>query len=147
MCMSSQLTTYTAANTNICLGQLDRLSGPDAATVCEINRQAALDHGKTSILSFVFPVANKYWPTQIGRSDLAQTWELAALITNPDLLQQSDYFIPWCHHPFGRLARNLMEQYRTAGDIQTVALLSCVFSFPGTTNAPCCVESLSGVIS
>lgn len=86
------------------------LEGSDAASVCEFNRRASLAR---------------------GRHDLAQAWELASLITNPQLLQQRDYFFPWTHHPFGRLARNLMEQFRQAGDIQTVALLSCVFSFPG----------------
>jgi hypothetical protein len=44
------------------------LSGSDASVVCKTNARAALN---------------------AGRKDLARTWELAAVITNPQLIRQS----------------------------------------------------------
>src|SRR5687767_9090287 len=82
------------------------------------------------------------------------------LVWNPCFLDVGDPYFPWVQHPFGRLAQNLVEQYRkigmflpghnssihlvSAGDIQTTALLSCVFNFPasqGTTKITSCFNN------
>uniref|UniRef100_T1J4A1 WDR59/RTC1-like RING zinc finger domain-containing protein n=1 Tax=Strigamia maritima TaxID=126957 RepID=T1J4A1_STRMM len=71
-----------------------------------------------------------------GRKDLVQLWSIITLIANPSLNLNADHSgseSPWAHHPFGRkLLQSLMNHYIKIGDIQTVAMVCCVFlpNFP-----------------
>lgn len=40
----------------------------------------------------------------VGRRDLVQAWNLAALISAPNtqIISDFDEEVPWPHHPFGR---------------------------------------------
>lgn len=68
----------------------------------------------------------------VGRKDLAQVWSLAALIASPQLLHDKpgpDAADPWAQHPFGRrMLESIISHYLKHNDIQTVAMLCCVFS-------------------
>ncbi|KAK2724947.1 GATOR2 complex protein WDR59-like isoform X2 [Artemia franciscana] len=67
---------------------------------------------------------------QLGRRDLVHVWNVAATITSP-LLAPSDNIdagTPWAQHPGGRkLAESLISHYVKINDVQTAAMLSCVF--------------------
>ncbi|XP_054917828.1 GATOR2 complex protein WDR59 isoform X4 [Dermacentor andersoni] len=59
-------------------------------------------------------------------------WSLAALIANPQLSQDKqgpDAAVPWAQHPFGRqMLESIISHYLKHYDIQTVAMLCCIFS-------------------
>ncbi|KAL1440020.1 hypothetical protein MTO96_009842 [Rhipicephalus appendiculatus] len=68
----------------------------------------------------------------VGRKDLAQVWSLAALIASPQLSHDKpgpDAAVPWAQHPFGRqMLESIISHYLKHYDIQTVAMLCCIFS-------------------
>lgn len=68
---------------------------------------------------------------RVGRKDLFQIWSVAALTASPHLSAESkgpDDGIPWAQHPFGRLmVESIISHYLKHYDIQTVAMLCCVF--------------------
>lgn len=68
---------------------------------------------------------------RVGRKDLVQVWSLAALTASPQLSaekQGPDTGIPWAQHPLGRLmVESIISHYLKHYDIQTVAMLCCVF--------------------
>ncbi|XP_015789325.1 GATOR complex protein WDR59 isoform X2 [Tetranychus urticae] len=69
-----------------------------------------------------------------NRKDLHQTWNLAMLSCDPILNWNSYNHLstdaPWATHPFGRkMIQSLIDFYLlTMGDIQTAAMLCCLFS-------------------
>lgn len=68
---------------------------------------------------------------RVGRKDLVQVWSLAALTASPQLSaekQGPDTGVPWAQHPLGRLmVESIISHYLKHYDIQTVAMLCCVF--------------------
>lgn len=67
----------------------------------------------------------------VGRRDLVQAWNLAALISAPNtqIISDFDEEVPWPHHPFGRkLVESLIAHYANQSDIQMAAMLCCTFS-------------------
>lgn len=80
------------------------LCGGDPRVICQANARAAEEE---------------------GRPDLARTWLLAASLVLP-------YGVPGPRslHPVAKAAERLVAHYHQRGDIQTAALLSCVFSMP-----------------
>ncbi|XP_046999380.1 GATOR complex protein WDR59 isoform X1 [Schistocerca americana] len=67
----------------------------------------------------------------VGRRDLVQTWSLAGLAATPAMVGPSEQEddVPWSHHPFGRqLVESLIAHYAKQSDIQTAAMLCCIFS-------------------
>ncbi|XP_041453847.1 GATOR complex protein WDR59-like [Lytechinus variegatus] len=66
----------------------------------------------------------------VGRKDLLQVWSLASLASSPKLgpHPSPDTERPWAKHPMGRqLLKSLMDHYSSIHDVQTLAMLSCVF--------------------
>ncbi|VDI29347.1 WD repeat-containing protein 59 [Mytilus galloprovincialis] len=66
----------------------------------------------------------------VGRKDLVQLWSLVALTADKRLQSSDDpdEGPPWGRHPFGRnLMQSLMEYYIKLRDVQTLAMLCCVF--------------------
>ncbi|XP_072051931.1 GATOR2 complex protein WDR59-like [Amphiura filiformis] len=66
----------------------------------------------------------------VGRKDLVQIWSLAAVSSNPNLkcTENPDEGSPWAKHPFGRqLLKSLLDHYSSIHDVQTLAMLCCVF--------------------
>ena len=67
------------------------------------------------------------------RPDLVQVWSLAALSAGG--MEQEG--LPWAQHPMGRrLVKDLLQHYLRLRDIQTVAVLSAVFSWRPRLPAP-----------
>lgn len=67
----------------------------------------------------------------VNRSDLVQTWTIAAL-TYKNIVRSAaaDSEEPWLENPFGRsLVQSLLTHYANLGDVQTLAMLSCLFSW------------------
>ena len=68
----------------------------------------------------------------VERPDLVQLWSLAALSSGG----QEEGGLPWAQHPMGRsLLVDMMQHYLRLKDIQTVAVLSAVFSRPAPSIA------------
>ncbi|XP_034038810.1 GATOR complex protein WDR59 isoform X2 [Thalassophryne amazonica] len=66
----------------------------------------------------------------IGRRDVAKVWALAAAAASQDLTPDSDpdAETPWARHPFGRqLLQTLLNHYSQISDVQTLAMICCVF--------------------
>jgi len=67
---------------------------------------------------------------KIGRKDLAQLWKLICQMCNPSLspLQNVDKGPPWAYSPFGRrMVEKLLNHYQSVRDIQTMAMICCMF--------------------
>ncbi|XP_064611942.1 GATOR2 complex protein WDR59-like isoform X2 [Liolophura sinensis] len=66
-----------------------------------------------------------------GRKDLVQVWNLVNLSCSKTLspdLTNPDKGPPWARNPFGKqMIKSLMEHYCRVHDVQTLAMLSCVF--------------------
>lgn len=65
-----------------------------------------------------------------GRADLVQAWSTAALIADERIRMtpDPDSGMPWPQHPFGRgLIRSLFSHFENLHDVQTLAMLACVF--------------------
>jgi len=66
------------------------------------------------------------------RPDLVQLWSLAALSSGG----REEGGLPWAQHPMGRrMLEDMMQHYLKLKDIQTVAVLSAVFSNPAPSIA------------
>ncbi|XP_021358252.1 WD repeat-containing protein 59-like isoform X1 [Mizuhopecten yessoensis] len=66
----------------------------------------------------------------VGRKDLVQLWNLVTLMSDKRLAPSSnpDDGSPWGRHPFGRqLLKHMMDFYSSLHDVQTLAMLCCVF--------------------
>ncbi|KAH6561188.1 hypothetical protein BASA60_011557 [Batrachochytrium salamandrivorans] len=82
--------------------------------------------------------ANRDSMMSIGRPDLARIWTIAGLIVGQHVIDQrsADHCkdmpfkrMQWQNHPFGRcMVHSLFEHLEKLGDIQTLAMLVCVFS-------------------
>lgn len=99
------------------LAEKYRLKGKDTAEACHFNANVAL---------------------AAGRRDLAQVWQLAALAAGTPPLplplashwSENDEDSPsaWAAHPFGRsMIESLIQHYAAQSDVQTAAMLSCMF--------------------
>jgi len=99
------------------LAEKYRLRGRDTADACLYNAGVALSS---------------------GRKDLAQVWQLAALAAATPPLplplashwSENDEDSPsaWAAHPFGRsMIEALVQHYAAQSDVQTAAMLSCMF--------------------
>eukprot|EP00743_Colponemidia_sp_Colp-15_P008390 GILK01009116.1.p1 GENE.GILK01009116.1~~GILK01009116.1.p1 ORF type:complete len:1037 (+),score=156.36 GILK01009116.1:75-3185(+) len=87
------------------LGQSYTLWGKNTSMICQTN----------GLVSQLF-----------GRRDLIRIWNICAAITESQTKSVSS---PWALHPFGRnLAHQLLCYYERMHDLQTVAMLCCVFS-------------------
>ncbi|XP_059471344.1 GATOR complex protein WDR59 isoform X2 [Neocloeon triangulifer] len=107
------------------LAEKYKLKGRDTAEVCHHNAGVALS---------------------AGRKDLAQVWQLAALAAATPPLplplashwSENDEDSPsaWAAHPFGRaMIEALIQHYAIQCDVQTAAMLSCMFG-SRTENLP-----------
>ncbi|XP_077503120.1 WD repeat domain 59 isoform X2 [Amblyomma americanum] len=100
--------------------------------IMPINQSLAQNY----MLDWGDPVAacnhNATCAANVGRKDLAQVWSLAALIASPQLSQDKqgpDAAVPWAQHSFGRrMLESIISHYLNHYDIQTVAMLCCIFS-------------------
>ncbi|KAL5022221.1 hypothetical protein ScPMuIL_001376 [Solemya velum] len=66
----------------------------------------------------------------VGRRDLVQLWSLVALMSSPKLASSPnpEDGPPWGRHPFGRrMLKSLMDYYCSVYDVQTLAMLVCIF--------------------
>ncbi|XP_065883255.1 GATOR2 complex protein WDR59-like [Dysidea avara] len=74
-----------------------------------------------------------------GRTDLVKTWSIAAMVANTServAASPDDDEAPWPIHPFARpLIQSLFSYYTKIYDIQTLAMLSCVFQAYDNTMA------------
>ncbi|XP_052233615.1 GATOR complex protein WDR59-like isoform X3 [Dreissena polymorpha] len=73
---------------------------------------------------------NKIEAASVGRRDLVRLWSLIPVIHNPSLHPDlnPDAGTPWAQRPLGRgMVESLMNHYKSIGDIQTLAMLCCVF--------------------
>ncbi|WAR12457.1 WDR59-like protein [Mya arenaria] len=71
---------------------------------------------------------NKLEAAAVGRKDLL--WSLIPVMCSPNLAPSPnpDDGTPWAQRPFGRnMLQSLMEHYRKTFDVQTLAMLICVF--------------------
>lgn len=97
------------------LGERYRLDG-SAVVACRHNATAAATAGRTDLVHV--------WRT----AELAARFQaaMAALTANSN---DCDDSAPWTNHPFGkRLVHSLIAHYAERGDLQTAAVLSCIFS-------------------
>ncbi|XP_014256669.1 GATOR complex protein WDR59 isoform X2 [Cimex lectularius] len=63
-----------------------------------------------------------------GRKDLTQVWNLASLAATPSSFDEDEDF-PWETHPLSiGMIQSLISHYVVESDIQTAAMLCCVFS-------------------
>ncbi|KAG8200611.1 hypothetical protein JTE90_022233 [Oedothorax gibbosus] len=65
-----------------------------------------------------------------GCRDLVQVWSLASLIANSSLMSSTDSAtdLTWAQHPFGReTIKSLIYYYGNYYDVQTAAMLACIF--------------------
>ncbi|KAK4879789.1 hypothetical protein RN001_007935 [Aquatica leii] len=95
----------------------------DAAGLFSVNRQLAekyiLDGDVTRICKYNAKIAEF-----VGRWDLVQAWTLAGLVIKTQEVEQEDMM----EHPFGnQLIQSLITHYANHSDLQTAAMLSCVF--------------------
>ncbi|XP_033755915.1 GATOR complex protein WDR59-like isoform X7 [Pecten maximus] len=66
----------------------------------------------------------------VGRKDLVQLWNLVTLMSDKRLTPSSnpDDGSPWGRHPFAKqLLKHFMDFYSGLHDVQTLAMLCCVF--------------------
>ncbi|XP_052816211.1 GATOR complex protein WDR59-like isoform X3 [Mya arenaria] len=73
---------------------------------------------------------NKLEAAAVGRKDLVRLWSLIPVMCSPNLAPSPnpDDGTPWAQRPFGRnMLQSLMEHYRKTFDVQTLAMLICVF--------------------
>ncbi|XP_064466934.1 GATOR2 complex protein WDR59-like isoform X2 [Ornithodoros turicata] len=74
---------------------------------------------------------NAGYAAGVGRNDLVQVWSLAAFIASPHLShdkQNPNVGIPWARRAFGRkMLESVIDHYLKRYDIQTVAMLCCIF--------------------
>jgi len=64
---------------------------------------------------------------EVERADLHRTWSLAAVISSGEPGAE-DPLRPWATHPCGRaLLANLINHHVAANDVQTAAVLVCIF--------------------
>ncbi|XP_022914138.1 GATOR2 complex protein WDR59 isoform X2 [Onthophagus taurus] len=76
---------------------------------------------------------NKSIASSIGRVDLVQAWTLAELVSGP---QQAEEDMCWTYHPFGNeLMQSLISHYANQSDVQTAAMLCCIFGKENETNS------------
>lgn len=127
-----------------------RLQGltPPALDKIHVPSAAVLIYSMPGVLPVCYQLASKYKLSvadpldacrhnlevakECRRSDLVQVWTLAAQIVESQLQQQRGTLcgseLPWPMHVFGRqLAEHLIDRYLRLYDIQTVAMLCCVF--------------------
>ncbi|XP_076470516.1 GATOR2 complex protein WDR59-like isoform X3 [Babylonia areolata] len=76
---------------------------------------------------------NRTAAAAIGRKDLVQIWSMVETMSckklHPGPFPQQD--MPWAMSPFGRpLLKYILEQYAAQFDVQTLALLCCLFWSP-----------------
>lgn len=91
------------------LAEMYCLSGAEIAELCSRNASAA---------------------AAVNRPDLVRAWSVAGLVADSRLPVHfnPDSGIPWSQHPFSRLLiSSLFEHYQATKDVQTLAMLSCVF--------------------
>lgn len=107
------------------MGERYRLDG-SAVVACRHNASAAVTAGRTDLVHV--------WRTAelAARFQAAMT---ASILANGS--DNCDGGAPWTHHPFGkRLVHSLVAHYAERGDLQTAAVLSCIFSKTnGTTSS------------
>ncbi|XP_053401808.1 GATOR complex protein WDR59-like isoform X3 [Mercenaria mercenaria] len=73
---------------------------------------------------------NKKEAAAVGRKDLVRLWSLIPITCNTVLTPSSnpDDGIPWAQRPFGRkMYESLMEYYKSIHDVQTLAMICCIF--------------------
>ncbi|ORX90285.1 hypothetical protein K493DRAFT_318085 [Basidiobolus meristosporus CBS 931.73] len=113
------------------------LLGDDPVKVCRHNAKAALAHNRDDLfkvwslaaLILTECVGSVENPAKIqGLLDEERAHEsMSSLIDGKRILEMSG----WGGHPFGRvMVQSLMQHFEKLGDIQTLALLACVFSQP-----------------
>lgn len=73
---------------------------------------------------------NKKEAAAVGRKDLVRLWSMISITCDPMLSPSSnpDDGMPWAVRPFGRpLFESLIEYYMKIHDVQTLAMICCVF--------------------
>lgn len=83
-----------------------------------------------------------------GRKDLVQTWLLAASAATPASAPHHDCHdpddFPWQHHPFAKqMIQSLISHYAQLSDIQTAAMLCCVFGSKNESQEALKMKNLS----
>jgi hypothetical protein len=88
---------------------------------------------------------NKKIDIQVGRQDLVQLWDILQVILDEKLKESTIYTdvidslflsIYWPYHPFGRnLLKNIFQHYEKIGDIQTLAVVSCILEIPSISKS------------
>lgn len=148
--------TYVTINIRLVLTILDRLSGcTSAEELCQYNRAAAAKVGRKDLVQLwtlmgnithptLFPAARSCRSLQspndalsrlryskssvkdlsMGDGDDEVSPDLDTEVANPSDMD------PWHYHPFARpLLTDLFKYYQRLGDVQTLAMLSCVLAF------------------
>ncbi|OQR73707.1 WD repeat-containing protein 59-like [Tropilaelaps mercedesae] len=121
---------------------------PPALDKIHVPSAAVLIYSMPGVLPVCYQLASKYKlnvadpldacrhnlevAKECRRSDLVQVWTLAAQIIESQMQQQRGAVagseLPWPMHVFGRqLVEHLIDRYLRLYDIQTVAMLCCVF--------------------
>ncbi|KAL6079591.1 GATOR complex protein wdr59, variant 2 [Balamuthia mandrillaris] len=127
------------------LGGLYTLSGSSAPSICSRNARAAKKVGREDLVQLWSLIGHMMHPKLFPRTMKAlppfSTKSRAVLALNAmmggassscvedpaDVLSETD---PWSHHPFARpLLDSFFRHYERMGDIQTLALMSCILSF------------------
>ncbi|GFS03768.1 WD repeat-containing protein 59 [Elysia marginata] len=67
---------------------------------------------------------------ELSRMDLAQVWQLVGIMSDPSIqpVPNADRGPPFAYSAFGRpLLKRIMEHYGRMRDVQTMAMLCCIF--------------------
>ncbi|KAL3859727.1 hypothetical protein ACJMK2_009928 [Sinanodonta woodiana] len=111
---------------NRLLGEEYRIDLDNIPRMCQHNMKAAL---------------------AVGRKDLVQLWSLISQISNPNLMSNPSFDpgSPWALNPFGRqMLESLMQYYQQIYDVQSLAMICCVFwSKQGNVQPPVVKPSAS----
>jgi hypothetical protein len=97
-----------------------------------IEAEMALHYQLHGGYAFEMCIFNRDVCLRFNRADLAAIWHIASFITNPSLTAASrDSVLQWAHVPMGGgLARKLIARARQLANLQTLSLLTCIFSLP-----------------
>lgn len=103
----------------------------NGAPILPISRDLAHEYVLTGLAAYDLCAKNGLAAKKLGRKDLVQLWTLMGHLMHPSLhpSPSGSMEAPWSYHPFGRkLVASLFNYYQSMGDIQTMAMLSCILS-------------------
>ncbi|XP_064640221.1 GATOR2 complex protein WDR59-like isoform X2 [Lineus longissimus] len=125
-------------------GHKKEKSGPvvlyDISSILPVHKYLAENYSLDSTDLTATCAKNASAAAVVGRRDLVQMWSLVSLALHRKLscLDGPDEGSPWAQHPFGKnMLKSLIDHYSSLYDVQTLAMLSCIFgALDGPRPAP-----------